>query len=119
MTEGVYVAINEGKLHELLGKGVVDFGATFHAALICIGDKLGLYKGLATGGPQTAAELAKRAGPNADGAKMCGAIRAKYPGISYEYDFAADDLNGLKPSQLVFSKLVAGKFVPVDLKVAD
>ena len=68
---------------------------------------------------QIAAELAKRAGANADGAKMCGALRARYPGISYEYDFAADDLNGLKPSQLVFSKLVAGKFVPVDLKVAD
>src|SRR5258708_23499588 len=53
------MAINEQKLHELLGKGVVDFGATFHAALICIGDKLGLYKGLAAGGPQNAAELAK------------------------------------------------------------
>jgi 2-polyprenyl-3-methyl-5-hydroxy-6-metoxy-1,4-benzoquinol methylase len=54
------MAIDENKLHELLGKGVVDFGATFHAALICIGDRLGLYKGLATGGPQTAAELAAK-----------------------------------------------------------
>src|SRR5258707_11584832 len=54
------MAINEQKLHELLGKGIVDFGATFHAALIGIGDKLGLYKGLAAGGHQTAAELAKR-----------------------------------------------------------
>jgi 2-polyprenyl-3-methyl-5-hydroxy-6-metoxy-1,4-benzoquinol methylase len=54
------VAINENKLHELLGKGIVDFGATFHAALIGIGDKLGLYKGLVAGGHQTAAELAKR-----------------------------------------------------------
>jgi len=35
------VAINENKLHELLGKGIVDFGATFHAALIGIGDKVG------------------------------------------------------------------------------
>ena len=56
------MAINETKLHELLGKGLVDFGATFHAALICIGDKLGLYKGLAEGGPQTSAELAQRTG---------------------------------------------------------
>ncbi len=54
------MAINENKLHELLGKGIVDFGATFHAALIGIGDKLGLYKGLVAGGHQTAAELAKR-----------------------------------------------------------
>jgi 2-polyprenyl-3-methyl-5-hydroxy-6-metoxy-1,4-benzoquinol methylase len=59
---GATVAINEQKLHELLGKGIVDFGATFHAALIAIGDKLGLYKGLAAGGHQTSAELAKRTG---------------------------------------------------------
>jgi len=54
------VGLNEQKLHELLGRGIVDFGATFHAALICIGDKLGLYKDLASDGPQTAGELAKR-----------------------------------------------------------
>src|ERR1043166_5627175 len=59
-SSGGTMAINEQKLHELLGKGIVDFGATFHGALIGIGDKLGLYKGLAAGGPQTAAELAKR-----------------------------------------------------------
>src|SRR2546430_5232429 len=48
------------KLHEFLGRALVDFGATFHAALVRIGDKLGLYKGLATGGPQTPGELATR-----------------------------------------------------------
>jgi 2-polyprenyl-3-methyl-5-hydroxy-6-metoxy-1,4-benzoquinol methylase len=56
------VAINQDKLHEFLGKAIVDFGATFNAALIRMGDKLGLYKALAAGGPQTAAELAKRTG---------------------------------------------------------
>ncbi|HTQ59544.1 MAG TPA: methyltransferase domain-containing protein [Candidatus Solibacter sp.] len=56
------MAIDQDKLHEFLVKAVVDFGATFNAALIRIGDKLGLFKGLATGGPQTAAELAKRTG---------------------------------------------------------
>jgi len=56
------MAINQDKLHEFLGKAIVDFGATFNAALIRIGDKLGLYKALASGGPQTPAELAKRTG---------------------------------------------------------
>jgi len=56
------VAINQDKLHEFLGKAIVDFGATFNAALIRIGDKLGLYKALVLGGPQTPAELAKRTG---------------------------------------------------------
>ena len=53
------MAIDMDKLHAFLGTAIVDFGATFNAALVRIGDKLGLYKGLATGGPQTAAELAE------------------------------------------------------------
>jgi 2-polyprenyl-3-methyl-5-hydroxy-6-metoxy-1,4-benzoquinol methylase len=56
------VAINQDKLHEFLGKAIVDFGATFNAALIRIGDKLGLYKALVSGGPQTPVELAKHTG---------------------------------------------------------
>lgn len=53
------MALNQDKLHEFLGKAIVDFGATFNAALIRIGDKLGLYKALAKHGPQTPGELAK------------------------------------------------------------
>jgi len=56
------MALNQDKLHEFLGKAIVDFGATFNAALIRIGDKLGLYKALAKGGAQTPAELAKATG---------------------------------------------------------
>jgi 2-polyprenyl-3-methyl-5-hydroxy-6-metoxy-1,4-benzoquinol methylase len=56
------MAINPDKLHEFLGKAINDFGAVFNAALVRIGDKLGLYKALASGGPQTPAELAKRTG---------------------------------------------------------
>jgi 2-polyprenyl-3-methyl-5-hydroxy-6-metoxy-1,4-benzoquinol methylase len=56
------MTINQDKLHEFLGKAIVDFGATFNAALIRIGDKLGLYKALAKGGPQTPGELAKATG---------------------------------------------------------
>ena len=54
------MSIDPDKLNALLGKGVVDFGATFHAACVRIGDQLGLYKELAAGGPQTPAQLAKR-----------------------------------------------------------
>ena len=54
--------MDSDKLNEILGKDVVDIGATIHAAMVRIGDKLGLYKALAVGGPQTPAELAKRTG---------------------------------------------------------
>jgi 2-polyprenyl-3-methyl-5-hydroxy-6-metoxy-1,4-benzoquinol methylase len=56
------MAIDQDKLHAFLGRAIVDFGATFSAALIRIGDKLGLYKALAKSGPQTPAELAKATG---------------------------------------------------------
>ena len=37
------MAIDQDKLNDLLGKFVADFGATFHAGMVVIGDKLGLY----------------------------------------------------------------------------
>jgi 2-polyprenyl-3-methyl-5-hydroxy-6-metoxy-1,4-benzoquinol methylase len=54
------MAVNPDRLNEFLGKAIVDFGATFHAALIRIGDRLGLYKALAEAGPQMPAELANK-----------------------------------------------------------
>ncbi|HZQ87437.1 MAG TPA: class I SAM-dependent methyltransferase [Acidimicrobiales bacterium] len=56
------MAIDETKLNEFLGTFVTDLGATMNAPLVVLGDRLGLYKGLAEGGPQTPAELATRTG---------------------------------------------------------
>ena len=56
------MSINEEKLNDLLGRFLNDFGATFHAAMAVIGDKLGLYKTLAEAGPLTSQELARRTG---------------------------------------------------------
>jgi SAM-dependent methyltransferase len=54
--------INEDRLSELLGKVVGDLAATMSAPLMVIGDRLGLYKALADGGPQTPDDLATRTG---------------------------------------------------------
>jgi hypothetical protein len=51
------MSLDQDKLNEMLHRGINDFGATFHAACVILGDKLGLYKGLVAGGPQTPAEL--------------------------------------------------------------
>ena len=48
------------KLDGFMNQVFADLGATFHATLIVIGDKLGLYRGLAEGGPQTPEQLAQR-----------------------------------------------------------
>jgi 2-polyprenyl-3-methyl-5-hydroxy-6-metoxy-1,4-benzoquinol methylase len=54
--------IDQDKLNALLGQAVQDMGASLHAALILIGDKLGLYRAMADGEPITPAELATRTG---------------------------------------------------------
>lgn len=57
--------MNEQKLNELLGRFVNDVGATMHAGSIVIGEKLGLYKAMATPEERvTAAELAGRTSTN-------------------------------------------------------
>lgn len=57
------MAIDEEKLNQFLGSCVTDFGATMHAGLVVIGEKLGLYKALAQAGSAlTPAELAERTG---------------------------------------------------------
>jgi SAM-dependent methyltransferase len=53
------MTLDQSRLEELLGRFVNDFGATGFAATVVIGDRLGLYRALATG-PATAAELADR-----------------------------------------------------------
>ena len=54
-------AINMDRLNAFLGKFVGDLGASVHAGMVVIGEKLGLYKSLAKA-PATSAELAERTG---------------------------------------------------------
>jgi 2-polyprenyl-3-methyl-5-hydroxy-6-metoxy-1,4-benzoquinol methylase len=55
--------INEDKMNQFLGKVIGDFGASLSSALSYIGQKLGLYKTLATG-PLTSTELAQQTNTN-------------------------------------------------------
>ncbi|MBI3948872.1 MAG: class I SAM-dependent methyltransferase [Acidobacteria bacterium] len=56
------MSIDQERLNQFVFKAVGDLGATFHAAMVVIGDKLGLYKALANAGPLTSVELAERTG---------------------------------------------------------
>jgi SAM-dependent methyltransferase len=57
------MALDDNKLHEFLGRALVDLGGAVNAVLMSIGDELGLYKALAKG-PQTPSELARNTGTN-------------------------------------------------------
>jgi SAM-dependent methyltransferase len=54
--------ISGDKLNALLGQAVQDMGAALHAALIVLGDRLGLYRAMADGEPVTPKQLAERTG---------------------------------------------------------
>jgi SAM-dependent methyltransferase len=54
--------LDEGKLMDFVFRAVDEVGATLNAALVVMGDKLGLYRALAGAGPLTPEELAARTG---------------------------------------------------------
>lgn len=54
-------ALDINKLNAFIGQFVTDLGASVHAGMVVIGEKLGLYKALA-GGPMSPAELAVKTG---------------------------------------------------------
>jgi SAM-dependent methyltransferase len=55
--EAPYMALDMDKLNVFIGKFVTDLGASVHAGMVVIGERLGLYKALAAE-PMTAVELA-------------------------------------------------------------
>ena len=55
-------AVDGDKLNAFVFRAVDEVGATLNAALVVMGDKLGLYRELAGAGPLTPMELARRSG---------------------------------------------------------
>jgi len=95
-TKPAAAAIDPNQLNQFVGKALVDFGATFHAACVLIGDKLGLYKGLAAGGPQTPAELAQRTGTHERYVREWLASQAAGGYVSYDAATARYFLDALQ-----------------------
>jgi SAM-dependent methyltransferase len=56
------VEIDEGKLGAFMNQAVGELGATLGAALVVIGDQLGLYKAMAGAGALTSTQVAERTG---------------------------------------------------------
>ena len=54
--------IDEAKLETFVGHVATELGAAVNAALVLIGDQLGLYRAMADGQPVSSAELASRTG---------------------------------------------------------
>ena len=70
------VEIDGDKLHQFVFRAVEEVGATLNAALVVMGDRLGLYRALADGGALTSAELA---GTTATAERTCASGWATTP----------------------------------------
>ena len=88
--------VNEAKLQEFVMKAVGEMGAALNAALIVVGDKLGLYKAMAGNGPVTSAELAASTGTHERYVREW--LAAQAAGGFVEYD-AATGMYTLPPEQ--------------------
>ncbi len=56
--------IDPSKLNNFLGQAISEMGAAMNAALIVLGDRLGLYKAMNGAGPMTSEEVAKKTNLN-------------------------------------------------------
>jgi SAM-dependent methyltransferase len=75
--------IDTDKLHQFLGRFVNDLGASVHAGMVVIGERLGLYKALAQG-PMTAGELAKKTNTDERYVREWAASQAAGGYLTYE-----------------------------------
>jgi len=76
--------VNEDKLNQFMGKVVGEMGAAMNAALVLLGEQLGLYKAMASAGAMTPADLAKKT--NTDERYVREWLCAQAAGGYVEYD---------------------------------
>ena len=92
------VELDGDKLNEFVFRAVDEVGATLNAALVVMGDKLGLYRALAGAGSLTPVELARRSGVSERYVREW--LNAQAAGGYVEYDPAGGGYT-LPPEQTV------------------
>ena len=108
--------IDQGKLDEFMGRFIGDLGAAVSAALVVIGDKLGLYRAMGDGQHLTAEELASRTGTDARYVREWLSNQAAGGYVSYD---ATSDRFFLTPEQsFALAQEGSPAFVPGAFQVA-
>ena len=108
--------IDEERLNALLGQAVVEFGATVNAALVVIGDRLGLYRELASNGPLSSAELAERTGTSERYVREWLGAQAASGWV--DYDAAGDRYSMSTEQALMFAQPDSPAFVAGGFQLA-
>jgi SAM-dependent methyltransferase len=108
--------LDEEKLMQFVFRAVDEVGATLNAALVVMGDKLGLYRALAGAGPLTPEELAARTGTTERYVREW--LNAQAAGGYVEYDPEAGTYE-LPPEQTVaFTDESSAAYLPGFFQIA-
>jgi SAM-dependent methyltransferase len=102
--------IDQAKLDEFMGRFVADLGAAMSAALVVIGDRLGLYRAMADGTPVTAEELA--AGTDTDARYVREWLSNQAAGGYVTYDAASERFSLTPEQSLALAQEGSPAFVP-------
>lgn len=118
------MAIDQAKLHALLGRAVVDIGANFHAALVVTGDKLGLFRALRDLGPTTPGDLAKRTNTHERYVRewlsaMAAGGYVSYEGTSEEFSLSEEQALALIDADLPGAFLLAQATVKSEPRITE
>jgi SAM-dependent methyltransferase len=108
-------AVDPDRLEEFMGRAIGDLGATVSAALVVIGDRLGLYRALAEGPPVTADELADRTGTAAAYVRPWLANQAAGGYVDYD---AATRTWSMTPEQAFALVAADGPALPGSMQLA-
>jgi ubiquinone/menaquinone biosynthesis C-methylase UbiE len=114
--EGIHtMAIDTDKLMEFVGQFAGDLGATVAAGNVVLGDRLGLYRALATD-PATAGELAERTGTNAR--YVTEWLRGQAAGGYVEYDADTDSYSMTEEKAFALTDPEGPLFLPGAFELA-
>jgi 2-polyprenyl-3-methyl-5-hydroxy-6-metoxy-1,4-benzoquinol methylase len=108
--------VDEAKMHDMAIKMVTELGAAAMGSLVITGEKLGLYRELAAGGPTDAAGLAERCGCNERYVREWLSANAASGYIDYDGDSEVFSMN--PEQQWIFSNpdspfLMTGGFLSI------
>ena len=116
-SQQIPVSIDTEKLNAFVGRMLGDMGATLSAALVVVGDKLGLYKALAEAGPMDAATLARRTGTAERYVREWLAAQAASGYVAYD---ASTEKFQLEPEQaMVFADEGSPAFLAGFFEIAE
>ncbi|HET8755096.1 MAG TPA: class I SAM-dependent methyltransferase [Solirubrobacteraceae bacterium] len=108
--------VDDARLEALIGQVVVDCGGTANAALVLIGDELGLYRALAQHGPLTPDQLAVRTNTNERYVREWLGAQAASGYVGYD---PSSERFAMSPEQVMaFADETSPVFVPGAFEVA-